>query len=1000
MVLSTIDEIAIEVDKKSYNEPTTADVKSESIQYVEEPTLLEWTEAEEQAVKRKIDWHTVPLVTTLYLLCFLDRANIGNARIQGMAKDIDLKGYRFNWALSTFYIIYLLVEIPSNIILKRIGPRFYLPFLVAGFGLVSMCTAFVRSYEGLVVARAFLGIFEGGAMPGFSFFLSNFYKREELLFRLGIFISSAALAGAFGGLLATGLSRIPEWGFDGAPIHTWRNIFFFEGFITLLFGGFAPLWMPSNPATAYFLDERQRSIAVERLQRQHKADAEQKVTASDVKRALLCIHNYTCGFGFFLINITVQGISVFMPTILADLGWTATRAQLYSVPPYVVAAVTAITIAWFSDRTRQRGIYLAAFSMIAVIGFAILRFETEANIRYLGVFFVTAGAFPGGPGFYSAGPSVRAVTSAYVVSIGTIGGIVATLFGIVWYGQIHTACDLIKWYQTPISITMRLLNTRTKELRMFNHSRIPYAILSHTWGPEEITLQDLLAGNAHILKGYKKLMGACRQALSDGFDYIWIDTCCIDKTSSSELTEAINSMWAWYRNSRVCYAYLEDVAQKDIEIHGGYSSGFMKSRWFTRGWTLQELIAPSMVIFYSENWHEIGTRDQMRESLGEITGIDYKFFEYGILGRYSIAQRMSWAAKRKTTRVEDQAYCLLGLFGVSMPLLYGEGEMAFIRLQEEIMRRTDDQSIFAWLQPGPSRNTGFLAKSPSYFNQSGGVKRVDTTHRVAPYSFTNKGIQIEMPLLEPSSSKLGFSFIPGDNNEQFGSAAGISFTFSPTSTIAILNCNRAGRHLGLYLERAGDLEPFYRCSHKLGFVSVPEDWVKAAKIETILLRAEDPEDMESLWGKDSDAQHIVVELPQERNLGYDTIKAFPVGRWANSGPWSHSIMLSYDVETSGKEEIPYLHIQNAGAQNGFCMFFKFKAPGPHTACLLMDVAAGETPAVPQSSSFIVASLPAGNRLEALGKDLRVTAEMAASRFAKVWKITMENSQGNTDTIQA
>ncbi|EXF75652.1 major facilitator superfamily transporter [Colletotrichum fioriniae PJ7] len=1014
MVLSTIDEIPIEFDKKQYNEPTTVDVKSESIQYADEPIQLEWTEEEEQVIKRKLDWHTVPLVTTLYLLCFLDRANIGNARIQGMAKDINLEGYRFNWALSIFYIIYLLVEVPSNIILKRVGPRFYLPFLVVGFGLVSLCTAFVRSYEGLIVARAFLGIFEGGAMPGFSFFLSSFYKREELLFRLGIFISAASLAGAFGGLLATGLSRIPEWGFDSAPIHTWRNIFFFEGFVTMLFGGFAPLWMPTNPATAYFLDERQRAIAAERLQRQHKADVDQKVTLSDVKRAVFCIHNYTCAFGFFLINITVQGISVFMPTILADLGWTATRAQLYSVPPYVVAAITAIIIAWFSDRTRQRGIYLAVFSMIAVIGFAILRFATEANIRYMGVFFVTAGAFPGGPGFLSwamnnsAGPSVRAVTSAYVVSIGTMGGIVAT-----WtytfkdapkYFTGHTINLVGQSLTVLLAVfgTMRLLNTRTRELRVFTHSRIPYAILSHTWGSEEITLQELLAGNASSLKGYKKLIGACNQALSDGFDYIWIDTCCIDKTSSSELTEAINSMWAWYQNSRVCYAYLEDVTQDDVNVLGGYSKSFMNSRWFTRGWTLQELIAPSTVIFYSDDWYEIGTRDQMREPLGKITGIDHKFFEYGILGRYSIAQRMSWAAKRKTTRVEDQAYCLLGLFGVSMPLLYGEGEMAFIRLQEEIMRRTDDQSIFAWLLPGhsdrPSRNTGFLAKSPSCFNQSSGITRIDADHRVAPYSFTNRGIQIEMPILDPSSSKYGFSFIPGDNNEQIGSAAGISFTFSPTSTIAILNCNKAGRQIGLYLERTGDLEPFYRCSHKLGFVSVPDDWVKQAKLETILIRAEDPEDMESLWGKDSDAQHIVVELPQEQNHGYDNIKTYPADRWASSGLWSHSIILSYDVETSGKEEVPYLHVQNAETENGFCLFFKFKAPGPHNACLLVDVAAGQTPTIPQSSSFIVAGPPAESRLEGTGKLGKVTAELNSSRFAKVWKITMEKSQATLDAL--
>ncbi|KAK1985843.1 major facilitator superfamily transporter [Colletotrichum cereale] len=414
-------------------EPTTiADEKSDPVVYKESPTPLEWTEDEERAVRRKLDWHTVPLVTLLYLLCFLDRSNIGNARIQGMRDDIDIEGYRFNWALSVFYIVYLLVEVPSNIILKRVGPRFYLPFLVLGFGLVSLCTAFVTSFEGLVGARAVLGIFEGGAMPGFSFFLSSFYKREELLFRLGIFISAASLAGAFGGLLAAGLSRIPPWGIDSMLIHTWRNIFFFEGLFTVIVGGLAPLWMPTDPATAYFLDDRERAIAVERLQRQQKSNTEAKVNMGDVKRAVLCIHTYTCAFGFFLINITVQGLSVFMPTILADLGWTATQAQLYSVPPYVIAALTAILIAWFSDKTRQRGIFLAAFSLLAVIGFAILRFETKASIRYMAVYFVTAGAFPGGPGFLSwamnnaAGPSVRAVTSGYVVSIGTIGGIVAT----------------------------------------------------------------------------------------------------------------------------------------------------------------------------------------------------------------------------------------------------------------------------------------------------------------------------------------------------------------------------------------------------------------------------------------------------------------------------------------------------------------------------------------------------------------------------------------------
>lgn len=332
---------------------------------------------------------------------FLDRANIGNARIAGMGVDLELHGVRFNWALSIFYIIYLLVEVPSNILLKRIGPRFYLPLLVCGFGLVSMCNAFVTSFSGLMVTRVFLGVFEGGAMPGMAFFLSCFYKREELLFRVGIYVSAASMAGAFGGLLATALARIPPWGAAGMVLHTWRNIFFFEGLLTIIVGLLAPIWMPQSPATCKFLNERERMIAVERLVRAQKSLPNEHVTKEHVKKAVFCIHNYTCALGFFLINITVQGLSVFMPTILNDLNWTATKAQLLTVPPYACACLIAIGLAYVSDKTKRRGIYLAMFSVLAAIGFAILRWHSDANIRYMAVFFVTIGAFPGGPAFLS-----------------------------------------------------------------------------------------------------------------------------------------------------------------------------------------------------------------------------------------------------------------------------------------------------------------------------------------------------------------------------------------------------------------------------------------------------------------------------------------------------------------------------------------------------------------------------------------------------------------------
>ena len=215
-------------------------------------------------------------------------------------------------------------------------------------------------------------------------------------------------------------------------MHTWRNIFFFEGIITVLFGLAAPIILPQSPGTSTRLTERERWIADERLRLEHKALANEKVQRHHIRRAMLNINNWICAGGFFFINITVQGMSVFMPTVLRDMGYTATTAQLYSVPPYVLASAVAIGVAFLSDKTRHRGLYLALFTLIGITGFSVLRWSTSNSLKYMGIYFVAIGAFPGGPGFLSwglnnaAGPSVRAVTSGWIVSIGTLGGILAT----------------------------------------------------------------------------------------------------------------------------------------------------------------------------------------------------------------------------------------------------------------------------------------------------------------------------------------------------------------------------------------------------------------------------------------------------------------------------------------------------------------------------------------------------------------------------------------------
>ena len=219
-----------------------------------------------------------------------------------------------------------------------------------------------------------------------------------------------------------------------------------------------------------------------------------------------------------------------------------------------------------------------------------------------------------------------------------------------------------------------------------------YAILSHTWGPdtEEVSFKDMMDGTGKSKPGYDKIRFCGEQARRDGLQYFWIDTCCIDKSSSTELQEAINSMFRWYRDAAKCYVYLADVSRPALDADGKSSqlpweSSFRKSRWFTRGWTLQELVAPASVEFFSKEGEQLGNKRSLERHIHEVTGIPVKALQGSPLSDFSVPERMSWAEKRETTRKEDKAYSLLGIFDVHMPLIYGEGrEKAFKRLREEI----------------------------------------------------------------------------------------------------------------------------------------------------------------------------------------------------------------------------------------------------------------------------------------------------------------------------
>ncbi len=301
---------------------------------------------------------------------------------------------------------------------------------------------------------------------------------------------------------------------------------------------------------------------------------------------------------------------------------------------------------------------------------------------------------------------------------------------------------------------MHLLNVDTFKLEYFVSDPPPYAILSHTWGgdSEEVSYRDVLDGRLESATSRPpKIAGCCKTAKENGFQYVWIDTCCINKTSSTELHEAITSMFKWYRDAAICYAYLSDVPPEDGS--DDFRSHFRSARWFQRGWTLQELLAPLNLRFYDADWEFIGTKGDLCDLVEESTGIPTEYL-LGIteLHHASVAQRMSWAAKRTTKRQEDMGYCLFGIFGVFIPMMYGEGDNAFRRLQREIANKIPDDSILAWGirteapiagSPPPVLAGPALAPSPSFFARFGNIIVKDP---LPHSSFEMNGGRLRVPL--------------------------------------------------------------------------------------------------------------------------------------------------------------------------------------------------------------------------------------------------------------
>lgn len=274
------------------------------------------------------------------------------------------------------------------------------------------------------------------------------------------------------------------------------------------------------------------------------------------------------------------------------------------------------------------------------------------------------------------------------------------------------------------STIMWLLNTSNLELEFYEGSIAPpYAILSHVWVKDELTYQEMrnLDESVRLKAGFRKVENFCKVAVAMyDLGHAWVDTCCINKESSAELSEAINSMYNWYRNAARCIVYLADVPGSGGDSTNSPSSIslFRLSRWFTRGWTLQELIACSERSFFTQDWKQLEVNGWDRspiQVISDVTKIDAAILRDSTeLRKTCVATRMSWAAHRKTTRPEDMAYCLMGIFNVNMAILYGEGlHSAFRRLQDEILKTSFDQTLFAWRSNCES--SGLFAQSPQDF---------------------------------------------------------------------------------------------------------------------------------------------------------------------------------------------------------------------------------------------------------------------------------------------
>ncbi|KAI9293703.1 MFS nicotinic acid transporter-like protein Tna1 [Neoconidiobolus thromboides FSU 785] len=399
---------------------------------------------------RKVDLRLIPFLTILYIFSFLDRVNIGHARLYQLEKDLNLGPNEFSWTLSIFFIGYVVFEVPSNLMMKRTSPAIWISRIMITWGIITMSMAASYNFAGLMASRFFLGLAEAGLFPGIVFYLSSWYTRKEQGVRIASFFSASTFAGAFAGLIAYGIAYMNGVG----GLKSWQWIFIIEGFPTVILGVITLFVLPSSPQDAKWLNEEEKIILSERLKEDHVELESKKFDKKQFMEAITDYKTYLfmlCFFGFYA---PVYSLALLTPTILSTMGFSILNTFLLTIPPNLVCCVVATVAGWNSDRTMERGYHVIFGAIIGVAGFFVLIFAEILAVKYFGLILASSGLVSCLPPLLSwsnnntIGSTKLATVSAMIISFGNIGGAISAPYYIPSHATNIAFAWILKWRYT------------------------------------------------------------------------------------------------------------------------------------------------------------------------------------------------------------------------------------------------------------------------------------------------------------------------------------------------------------------------------------------------------------------------------------------------------------------------------------------------------------------------------------------------------------------------